>query len=581
MYRRRFIEHDYKIRMTWDEPVRPRRRWLRWSVGGLLALSMAAALLWWVRVPQSPRPTTAEPASEKVQISVTLPKKPQPAPSPQPLPGAAYPGAVTSPGGASGPGGTGPEIPALPAAPPLAAAPKAAPIAMPPPVVMGVESPTAAVPLPPAALATTTGTTSGAPPALSTRPSASGHQPPPPAPEGEGDWRAVTVGSGDNLWLIFNRAGLGTKTLNTMLALGDPAATLRQLRPGQKLRFLVKDEVILEMVHEIDLMTSIHLRRQRDGRYLQEKLIVQPETKRMAAETIIENSLFADGQKAGLSDPTILQLAQIFGWDIDFVLDLRPGDRFAVVYEQYLKDGVKLKDGPILAAEFQNQGRRFRSIRYLDQAGNATYYNDMGRIMNKSFLRTPVNFTRISSKFNTGGRAHPILHTIRAHKGVDYAAPHGTPVKTTGNGKVSFLGVKSGYGNTLIIDHGAEYSNNGDRYTTLYAHLSRFAAGLKENGAVRQGQTIAYVGQTGLATGPHLHYEFRLNGEHKDPLTVKLPTTSTVSKVQLADFQRKAAPLIAELERLTHRWTGKRVPSAAPQIQPQGGAKGDKPGKHT
>jgi murein DD-endopeptidase MepM/ murein hydrolase activator NlpD len=203
-------------------------------------------------------------------------------------------------------------------------------------------------------------------------------------------------------------------------------------------------------------------------------------------------------------------------------------------------DGEKIGEGDILAATFINQGKIFRAVRYTNESGIAEYYSPDGRNMHKAFLRTPVEYTRISSGFSLG-RMHPILNRIRAHKGVDYAAPIGTPVKATGNGKVIFRGKKGGYGNVIIVQH-------GNRYSTLYGHLSRFKDGLGIGSRVGQGQVIGYVGMTGLATGPHLHYEFRIDDVHRDPLTVKLPGAEPLNNENLADFKQKSATLIGMLE---------------------------------
>ncbi len=188
-----------------------------------------------------------------------------------------------------------------------------------------------------------------------------------------------------------------------------------------------------------------------------------------------------------------MELVKLFAWDIDFALDIRKGDSFAVIFEQYRKDGVRIEDGSILAAEFVNQNRRYRAIRFKDDTGHDEYYTEEGKSPRKAFLRTPVNFARISSYFNLK-RRHPILNRIRVHRGVDYAAPQGTPVKATGDGKVMFVGVNGGYGKTVVLQP-------GEKYSTLYAHLSRFATGIRRGKTVRQGELIGLVGRTGLATG--------------------------------------------------------------------------------
>jgi murein DD-endopeptidase MepM/ murein hydrolase activator NlpD len=254
----------------------------------------------------------------------------------------------------------------------------------------------------------------------------------------------------------------------------------------------------------------------------------------------IDSSLFESVTAAGGHDPTALALADIFGYDIDFVLDIRPGDIFAVTYTEVLQDGKYLQDGPVLAARFVNQGHAYVAVRYVGPSGNADYYSPQGSSLHKAFLRAPLEFTRVSSPFNLH-RLHPILNTIRAHKGVDYAAPIGTPVRAAGDGRVLFAGQRGGYGNVVELDHSRGI-------TTVYGHLSRFAKGLRTGAHVAQGQVIAFVGMTGLATGPHLHYEYRVNGVFKNPQTVKFPQALPIDGPLRADFLAKAAPLLASLD---------------------------------
>jgi murein DD-endopeptidase MepM/ murein hydrolase activator NlpD len=256
----------------------------------------------------------------------------------------------------------------------------------------------------------------------------------------------------------------------------------------------------------------------------------------------IESSLFEAGLLAGLSDELIMELAYIFGWDIDFALDLRQGDSFKLVYQEHFIDGKKFEDGEILAAEFTNKGKTFRAIRFTDDKGDSHYFSPNGDSMRKAFNRSPVHFSRISSRFNPN-RLHPVLKTSRPHRGVDYAAATGTPIMATGDGKVSFLGTKGGYGRTVILSHGG-------KYTTLYAHMSRYKKGLKSGHRVKQGQIIGYIGSSGLATGPHLHYEFRVNGVHRNPLTVALPHAKPLANEYMSKFKAQSLPLLAQLDSL-------------------------------
>ena len=350
----------------------------------------------------------------------------------------------------------------------------------------------------------------------------------------------VTVSSGDSLYLIFKRLGLPQRDLALMTGSKPLAKKLARISPRQELEFYVDTESRLtRLVHRLDRIRSLHV--YRDGSaFTFEEVVEPPEISVATATGVIDSSLFEAGQRAGLSDNLIMQMAEIFGWDVDFALDIRAGDRFALVFEEQFKDGEKIGEGPIVAAEFTNRGRRIRAVRYVDPAGRIDYFSPDGRSMRKAFLRTPVNFTRISSRFSFS-RRHPILHKMRAHRGVDYAAPRGTAVKASGDGRVVFAGRNGGYGRTVILKHGSVY-------TTLYAHLSRFSRGIRPGKRVEQGQTIGYVGSTGLATGPHLHYEFRVRGAHRDPLSVKLPRAAPLADGYMADFQEKAEPLLAKLE---------------------------------
>ena len=350
----------------------------------------------------------------------------------------------------------------------------------------------------------------------------------------------VTVNRGDSLYLIFKRLDLPQRDLALMTGLKPLAKKLARLAPGQEIEFHVDAEAgLTRLVHRLDGIKSLHVVRRGDT-FTFEEVVESPEVTVASAAEVIDSSLFEAGQRAGLSDNIIMQMAEIFGWDVDFALDIRAGDRFALLYEEQFKNGEKVGEGPIIAAEFTNRGRRIRTVRYVDPAGHADYFSDDGRSMRKAFLRTPVNFTRISSRFSFS-RHHPLLHKMRAHRGVDYAAPTGTPVRASGNGKVVFAGRKGGYGRTIILQHGSTY-------TTLYAHLSRFSKGIRKGKRVEQGQVIGYVGSTGLATGPHLHYEFRVRGTHRDPLKVKLPQATPLAQEYMADFREKAKPFLATLD---------------------------------
>jgi len=359
------------------------------------------------------------------------------------------------------------------------------------------------------------------------------------------DWQDITVKSGDNLSLIFPRVGLSARDVYNVAQLGKDIKPLLNLKPGQTIRFDIRDidgKKNLQQLH-LELspikMLAVTLT---DEAYQAKLHTREVEQRQMHASGNIESSLFGAGLEAGLSDKLIMELAYIFGWDVDFALDIRKGDSFTLIYTEDYLDGDKIADGSILAAEFTNQGKTFRAVRYTDDTDTSRYYSPKGDSMRKAFSRTPVHFSRISSRFNPN-RKHPVLKTNRPHRGVDYAAARGTPILATGDGKISFRGTKGGYGRTVVLTHGG-------KYTTLYAHMSNFKKGLRTGSRVKQGQTIGFIGSSGLATGPHLHYEFRVNGVHRNPLTVSLPKAEALAKKYRGDFATKSQLLLAQLDSL-------------------------------
>jgi murein DD-endopeptidase MepM/ murein hydrolase activator NlpD len=360
---------------------------------------------------------------------------------------------------------------------------------------------------------------------------------------GPPEWTSLTVASGQTLGRIFAEHGLSASLMHRMLAESPRGAALTRLRAGQQLELLrAADGGALEAIR-FDATETERVTIRLDGARVVTETSERPIERRVRVGSgTVESSLFAAGDAAGISDATVIQMAKVLGYDIDFARDIRRGDRFSVVYEELYQDGERLRGGDILAVTFVNAGKRHVAVRHRDASGNVEYYTADGRPLRKAFLRTPVEFSRISSRFSMG-RMHPILGRMRAHRGVDYAAPTGTPIMASGNGVVTFRGWQGGYGNTIIIDH-------GNRKTTLYAHLSRFANGVQRGQRVRQGQVIGFVGATGLATGPHLHYEFRINGVHRDPLTVVLPPAEPLTGKALADFRAATAPLVAKLDLL-------------------------------
>ena len=378
-------------------------------------------------------------------------------------------------------------------------------------------------------------------PALKLAPAGTtGNLAPQPEPRTDSPWISVKVRRGDSLASIFKRQGLDATELHAIMKMGKITRTLSTLKPGQMFRFRIGESGQLEaMEYEINRLESLLVTRRDDDRF--EARAIQHTLDKRLAYTAgrIESSLFEAGKEAGMTDNLIMELVGIFGWDIDFALDIRSGDRFSVLYEEQYLEGAKVRDGPIVAAEFTSQGRTYRAVRYTNPDGRTDYYTPDGHSMRKAFLRTPVDFRRISSRF--GRRHHPTLNRMKMHKGVDYAAKSGTPIKAAGDGKIIFRGRKGGYGRVVIIQHGG-------RYSTLYAHMRSFKRGQYVGKRVKQGQIIGYVGSSGRATGPHLHYEFRVNGAHRNPLTIKLPDAAPIKKAYRQDFALKTAGLLSQLD---------------------------------
>ncbi|MEN8213953.1 MAG: peptidoglycan DD-metalloendopeptidase family protein [Pseudomonadota bacterium] len=350
------------------------------------------------------------------------------------------------------------------------------------------------------------------------------------------------VRAGDTLLAIFNKLGIDKALYQRFILLDKKSRQrLARLRPGQMLHFrFSKENQLVEVIHNIDSTHSTsYLISDDDIQISKQQKEVQ--VKIESAHGTIESSLFSDGIRAGMTESLIIKMAKLFNWDIDFGRELKKGDYFGVIYEGRYVEGQRIGTGSILAAEFINGKKKHRVIRYADSRGDVDYLDPQGRSRRKQFIRTPLSFSRISSRF-TGSRWHPVLRRWRSHKGVDYAAPKGTPVWATADGSVSIVGRQRGYGKVIYLKHG--------KYTTVYGHLSAFKSGLKKGAHVRQNQVIGYVGSTGLATGPHLHYEFRINGKHVNPLSHSLPIAEALSGKSRKKFRAYADPLLETLDRL-------------------------------
>lgn len=349
------------------------------------------------------------------------------------------------------------------------------------------------------------------------------------------------IKKGESLGVIFRNKGYDL-SLPYKLSKHPIAKNLVSLSVGKELTFKLDDnDTVRGIVYPTSALEELQVE-------IKDKEIINAEIKTLdyvitehTVSAEINSSLFLSAQKAGLSHNLIMEMVRIFGWDVDFVLDIRAGDSYHIVYSRYEKDGKKLSDGNILAAEFTTQGQTYRAIRFVDEHENVSYYTPEGKSMLGTFLRSPVKFSRISSRF--GKRKHPISKKWKAHKGTDYAASRGTPIRATADGEITSAGRKGGYGKTVVIRHAG-------RFSTLYAHMNGFAKGIRSGSRIKQGDIIGYVGTTGYSTGPHLHYEFRVDGVHRNSLTYKTPKASSISEESKVEFNLLAKELSAQLDRI-------------------------------
>jgi murein DD-endopeptidase MepM/ murein hydrolase activator NlpD len=351
---------------------------------------------------------------------------------------------------------------------------------------------------------------------------------------------SVEVKARDTLDQIFRRLELSLTDLANIRALEAARKSLDRLRPGDLLTFFTRGEQLVGLKRPMSHSETLHVERNDSG-FVASVETVPLERKVVTAAGTIDSSLFLASSAAGVRDITTMELADVFRFDVDFT-QLRTGDSFTLIYEQLSRDGEIVADGEILAAEFINDGKRYRAVRFENAAGKADFYTPEGVSLRKAFLKTPVKFSRISSVFNPN-RKHPVLNRIRAHRGVDYAAPTGTPVFAAGAGRVQFRGVKGGFGNVVEIAHAG-------KVVTRYGHLSRFAKGAGNGSKVEQGDVIGYVGSTGLATGPHLHFEYIEKGKYIDPQKAirRGEPGPPVPAGERNAFDLQTAPLMAQLD---------------------------------
>jgi len=356
----------------------------------------------------------------------------------------------------------------------------------------------------------------------------------------------LTIKPGDNLARIFQRNKLPAAELLNIVNLGKPVSSLRKILPGQKLGFKITSSgELLAIRYKKNAFDTLLIDKKGQNfvaswESATSETIVGFESAKITDEN---PSLYHAGKAAGLSDNIIMKLSHIYQWDISFALDLRTGDSFNLMFEKIHIDGELVKEGSIIAANFTHLGKRHAAVRYTDIAGQSNYYTPEGLSMRKAFLRDPVHFSHVSSSFNLR-RLHPIHRKLMPHRGIDYAAKRGTPVLASGEGKVTIRGQNNASGKYIVIQH-------GEKYTTKYLHLSAFGKGIKPGKLVKQGQAIGYVGATGWATGAHLHYEFLVNGVHRNPKTVSLPKALPISKDERERFRNNVSPVLAQLESIS------------------------------
>ena len=354
-----------------------------------------------------------------------------------------------------------------------------------------------------------------------------------------GGWKIIQTHSGDSLSSIFKQAGLSGQTLQAVLHNNKHAKTLTNIKPNQEIQLLIHDNILEKLIFPFTnqqfLVVSLE-----EKRYL-----TQIQSRKMDSHTdyltaTVRGSLYGTAKRMNIPYKLIQQMTTIFNWDIDFAKDVRAGDQFSIIYKAYYIDDKLINTGDIIAVTYTNRGKAHKAIRHADARGYYDYFTPEGTSLQKAFSRYPIKFSHISSTYSLS-RYHPILHYRRPHKGVDLAASIGTPVHATGDGQIEIIDRHNGYGNMVKLSH-----NRG--YSSVYAHLLRFQRGLAKGDHVKRGQVIGYVGQTGLADGPHCHYEFHINHQPKNPTTIELPRASPVPAREIASFKSNASTLLAQLK---------------------------------
>ncbi|WP_133128376.1 peptidoglycan DD-metalloendopeptidase family protein [Legionella nagasakiensis] len=355
----------------------------------------------------------------------------------------------------------------------------------------------------------------------------------------EDKWETVITKKGDTLAGLFRQLGISRKTLTAVLHNNPHAKTLTSIKPGQQLRFVIHDQVLEKLI--VPLTPTQSLLVYRSGqRYLTQISSRKVTSHHHYLTATIQGSLYNTAKRMSIPYKLIQQMTDLFNWEIDFSKDVHAGDQFTIVYEALYVENKRVGVGEIVAVTYTSRGKIHQAIRYKNKAGDYNYFTPQGVSLRKAFTRYPLKFSHISSTFSLA-RMHPILHRKRPHKGVDLAAPIGTPIHAVGDGIIDTIGRHSGYGNMIKIIHNKKYS-------TVYAHMLKFQKGLSKGDRVKRGQIIGYVGQTGLASGPHCHYEFHINKKPKNPTTVDLPRAASVPAREMASFTANASALLAQMK---------------------------------
>ncbi|KTD22117.1 peptidase, M23/M37 family [Legionella lansingensis] len=353
------------------------------------------------------------------------------------------------------------------------------------------------------------------------------------------DWKIIKTRSGDSLTTVFKRLGLSPQTLQAIMRGNPHAKALSQLKTDQEIQLLIKKQTLEKMILPYTNLEELVV--VREGQRYKTKILTRKTTSQnhIVAATV-HGSLYGTAKRNNIPYKLVQQMTEIFTWDINFAKDIRAGDQFIIMYQALYVGDKLVGAGDILAVKYKTRGRTYEAIRHTDRRGHSDYYSLQGTSLKKAFERYPLRFSHISSPFSLS-RYHPILHYRRPHKGVDLAAPIGTPIRATGDGRIEIIGRQSGYGNMIKINHNKTYS-------TIYGHMLKFQKGLSRGDFVKRGQIIGYVGQTGLASGPHCHYEFHINRQPKNPTTVNLPRGFPIEAREMASFKANSAKLLAQLK---------------------------------